>query len=156
MSQPSAGFELPLLLLAGFRGLIDDLHRRLADRGHPEARPVHGFALQAIAAGASTAADLGRALGVSKQAAGKTLERLEAIGYVGRSADDTDARRRNAVLTDAGWDMLRQSAVIFDELRAEWATRIGVAQVQQLEGALREVVGPARLRLDSASWFGSV
>lgn len=154
MEQPP-GFELPILLLAGFRTLIDDLHAELARRGHPQARPVHGFALQAVAAGASTAAELGRAMGVSKQAAGKTIERLEAIGYVSRVSDDADGRRRTAVLTDGGYDMLRSSAAIFDELRSGWQRRLGSQRLLLLEEALREVAGPAGLRLDSAGWFGS-
>lgn len=155
MSQSTPGFELPLLLLAGFRSLIDDLHAELDRQGHPEARPVHGFALQAIAAGASTAAELGRALGVSKQAAGKTIDRLQEIGYVTRTADDADARRRTASLTEAGWDMLNRSAVVFEQLRAAWVDRIGSDRLADLEDDLRAVVGPARLRLDSAGWFGS-
>ncbi len=42
------GFELPMLLFAGFRSIIDELHAELARRGHPDMRPAHGFALQAI------------------------------------------------------------------------------------------------------------
>jgi hypothetical protein len=45
---PAAGYELPLLLFAGFRSVLDDLHAELARRGHPDMRPAHGFALQAI------------------------------------------------------------------------------------------------------------
>jgi len=42
------GFELPLLLFAGFRALIDALHAELAAQGHPGVRPAYGFAMQAI------------------------------------------------------------------------------------------------------------
>ena len=42
------GFELPLLLFAGFRALIDALHAELAVQGHPGVRPAYGFAMQAI------------------------------------------------------------------------------------------------------------
>lgn len=156
MSGPAVGFELPLLLFAGFRSLIDDLHHRLADQGHPEIRPSHGFALQAIGSRDATAADLGRRLGVSKQAAGKTIDRLEELGYVGRSVDAADARRRTVRLTERGWDVLGRSALIFDELRADWSGRVGERRVAELEDVLRTVVGPAAMRLDTAGWFGSV
>jgi len=73
------GFELPMLLFAGFRSIIDELHAELARRGHPDLRPAHGFALQAIGHGGATATETGRRLGVSKQAAGKTIERLEEL-----------------------------------------------------------------------------
>ena len=33
-ADETPGFELPLLLLAGFRTLIDQLHAELATRGH--------------------------------------------------------------------------------------------------------------------------
>ena len=48
MSNDTHGFELPLLLFGGFRSIIDELHAELARRGHPDVRPAHGFALQAI------------------------------------------------------------------------------------------------------------
>ena len=37
------------ILRAG-RAAIDELHRRLAQRGHPDVRPAHGYAFQAIGA----------------------------------------------------------------------------------------------------------
>src|SRR6201992_3955477 len=86
------GFELPLLLLAGFRTLIDQLHRELAARGHPDMRPAHGFAMQAIGLAGTTSTDLGRRLGVSKQAAGKTVARLAERGYAERWADPVGGR----------------------------------------------------------------
>src|SRR5215470_19170962 len=81
------GFELPLRLLLAFRELIDELHAELARRGHGDLRPMHGFVFQAIGADGTTAVDLGRRLGISKQAAGKTIESLERLGYVRRVAD---------------------------------------------------------------------
>lgn len=156
MTPPTtAGFELPLLLLAGFRSLIDDLHAELARQGHPDVRPAHGFALQAIGGGSVTAAELGRQLGVSKQAAGKTIDRLAAGGYVtpdvgpGRG----DARRRAFRLTDEGVDMLRRSAVILGQLQADWDRRTG-GRVGELTQVLRTAVGPAVVRTDAAGWFG--
>ena len=86
------GFELPMLLFAGFRSIIDELHAELACRGHPDLRPAHGFALQALGLGGATAAETGRRLGISKQAAGKTIDRLTELGYVDRSSDDADRR----------------------------------------------------------------
>ncbi|MFF8598869.1 MarR family winged helix-turn-helix transcriptional regulator [Streptomyces sp. NPDC015232] len=153
------GFELPLLLFAGFRTLIERLHAELARQGHPDLRPAHGFALQAIAAGpyGATASDIGRRLGVSKQAAGKTVDRLLALGYAARADDPADARRKLVRLTPHGIDALTRSAAVFDELRADWAARLGPDRVRDLEAALRAVV-PAEttFRLDATSWLGGV
>src|SRR5476649_2044731 len=54
--------------------------------GHPDARPLHGFALQAIGSGSSIS-ELGRRLGVSKQAAAKTASSVVRLGYASRAAD---------------------------------------------------------------------
>ncbi|MET9673612.1 MarR family winged helix-turn-helix transcriptional regulator [Streptomyces sp. NPDC006482] len=150
------GFELPLLLFGGFRTLIDRLHTRLATEGHPDMRPAHGFAMQAVGARGATASDIGRRLGVSKQAAGKTVDRLLALGYAERADDPADARRKLVHLTPRGRDALARSAAIFDELRAEWAATLGADRVRDMEAALRNVV-PAEtaFRLDATSWLGA-
>jgi len=153
MSEPP-GYELPLLLFGGFRTLIDGLHAELARRGHPDLRPSYGFAMQAVGVDGVTASDLGRRLGVSKQAAGKTLDRLAGLGYVERAADPGDARRRVVRLTARGVDALAVSADVFDRLRAEWASAIGARRLAELEADLRAVVDPAALRLDAAGWLG--
>ncbi|MCT2583811.1 MarR family winged helix-turn-helix transcriptional regulator [Actinophytocola gossypii] len=147
------GFELPLLLFAGFRSLIDRLHAELARQGHVDFRPAYGFALQAVGAGA-TASEVARRLGVSKQAAGKTIDRLERLGYVERSADEADARRKLVGLTPAGADVLARSAAIFDELRAEWVRVLGSGRVRDLETSLRTVV-PSGFPLDVPGWLGT-
>lgn len=134
------GFELPLLLLAGFREMVDETHRRLAELGHPDVRAAHGFAMQAIGAGA-TASEVARRLGVSKQAAAKTIERLVELGYVAQSRDPADARRKLLVPTRRGRDMLRHSAAIFEEIRGQWAERIGERRLDRLHEDLARLVG---------------
>jgi len=147
------GYELPFLLFGGFRTLIDRLHAELARQGHPDVRPSYGFAMQAIGVQGATASEVGRRLGVSKQAAGKTVERLEALGYAERADDPDDARRKIVRLTAHGIDALRRSAEIFDQLRAEWAGTVGVERMRALETDLRAVVGVSAFRLDAAGWF---
>jgi DNA-binding MarR family transcriptional regulator len=153
-SSSPPGFELPLRLLLGFRVLIDELHAELARQGHPDVRPLHGFVFQAIGPDGTTAAELGRRLGVSKQAAGKTVDALERLGYVARGNDPRDARRKLIRLTGRGTDCLRRSARIFDDLRASWAETLGEERLRALESDLRRVTPPELLRLDVPGWFG--
>ncbi|MFC4148966.1 MarR family winged helix-turn-helix transcriptional regulator [Micromonospora mangrovi] len=148
------GFVLPLLLLAGFRTLIDDLHAELAAQGHPELRPVHGFVLQAVGVTGTTASELGQRLGVSKQAAGKTVDRLVALGYLERADDPADARRKLVRMTERGLDGLRRSAVLFDQLRDRWAATLGADRVDAIEDDLRRMVPTDVFRLDVPGWFG--
>jgi DNA-binding MarR family transcriptional regulator len=154
MAEAGRGFELPLLLFAGFRGIIDGLHAELARRGHPDMRPSYGFAMQAIGIRGATGTEIGRRLGVSKQAAGKTVDRLEALGYVERADDEHDGRRKLIRLTPRGIDSLTQSAEIFDELRAGWVRTLGEAKVSELESSLRTVVPGPIFPLDVPGWFG--
>ncbi|MFJ3280961.1 MarR family transcriptional regulator [Streptomyces halstedii] len=151
--NPGTGFELPLLLFAGFRSIVDRLHEDLAERGHPEVRPAYGFALQAIGREGASASDLGRRLGVSKQAAGKTVEKLEALGYVERVDDPEDGRRKLARLTARGTDVLVGSAEGFDRLRAEWVRILGAQRVAALEADLRTMAPAGAFRLDAEGWF---
>lgn len=155
MSSDPPGFELPLLLLLGFRVLIDELHAELARQGHPEMRPMHGFVMQAIGRG-TTAVDLGRTLGVSKQAAGKTIETLERAGYVERAVDPADTRRKLVRLTPHGLDALSRSARVFDTLRRRWADELGEERLRALEADLRKVTPPDLFRLDTPGWFGTL
>jgi len=153
MSSDPPGFELPLRLLFGFRSLIDELHAELADQGHPGLRPMHGFVFQAIGRHGTTAVELGHTLGVSKQAAGKTIDALERLGYVHRERDPDDGRRMLVRLTDRGIDCLAKSARIFDQLRAQWAETLGVQRLRALEEDLRKVASPESARLDLPGWF---
>jgi DNA-binding MarR family transcriptional regulator len=147
-------FELPLLLFGGFRSLIDKLHAELARQGHVDMRPAYGFAMQAIGRDGVTATDIGRRLGVSKQAAGKTVDRLVELGYAERGDDESDGRRKVVRLTGHGVDALARSARIFEDLRAGWAATLGPKRLADLETALRAVVPLDGIRLDAASWFG--
>ncbi|MFJ9677256.1 MarR family winged helix-turn-helix transcriptional regulator [Streptomyces sp. NPDC101194] len=153
-ASAGAGFELPLLMFAGFRSIIDELHRELAERGHPDVRPAHGFALQAVGRDGATASEVGRRLGVSKQAAGKTVEKLEGLGYVERVDDPRDGRRKLVRLTARGVDVLVASAEGFDRLRAEWVRVLGEGRVRALEDDLRTMAPAGVFRLDVPGWFG--
>jgi DNA-binding MarR family transcriptional regulator len=155
MSTDPPGFELALRLFLGFRVLIDELHAELARQGHPELRPLHGFVFQAIGPDGTTAAELGRRLGVSKQAAGKTIDSLARLGYVARGRDPRDARRKVVHLTDRGRDSLARSARIFDQLRAGWAARLGPERLRAMEEDLRSVTPAEVWRLDMPGWFGA-
>lgn len=153
MSNHPPPFELPMRLLLGFRVLIDDLHAELARQGHPDLRPMHGFVLQAIGEDGTVAVDLGRRLGISKQAAGKMIDGLERLGYVERFRDPGDARRRVVRVSERGVDSLVRSARILERLHAGWAERLGPERLRALEDDLRRVTPVDALRVDVPGWF---
>lgn len=154
-STGSPGADLALGLLGAFRAIVDDVHADLARSGHPDARPVHGFALQALGPDGATAAELGARLGVSKQAAGKTIDRLAERGYVERATDRHDARRKIVTITAGGRDLMRESAAAFDRALAARTGTLGAERMDALLSALRALEPAGSARLDLAGWLGS-
>jgi DNA-binding MarR family transcriptional regulator len=148
-----SGADLALLLLGGFRVLVDDAVLELAERGYEDVRPVHDFAMRAIAAGADNASELGRRLSVSKQAAAKTVAVLEERGYVARSADPLDARRKRLEVTALGFDVMEVGEAVFDELRDKWKRKIGAKQLERLESDLVALVGVSPVNVESPGWI---
>jgi DNA-binding MarR family transcriptional regulator len=154
MTADRFGFELPLLLAAAFRTLIDGLHDQLAARGHPDARPVHAFALQAIGPDGATVSELGRRLGVSKQAAAKTAASLERRTYVIRQQHPMDARAIQLRRSPRGEELLWLSAEIFEQLRTDWKRELGDKRVRALEDDLERLAGAAATKLgDLPGWL---
>ncbi len=148
-----SGADLALLLLGGFRRLADAATEELARRGHPDVRPVHDFAMRAIAAGADSASDLARRLSVAKQSAAKTIAVLQERGWVTREPDPRDARRKRLQVTPLGFEVMRQGEAVFDDLRAQWEQQIGAAELAELEDRLSKLVGPVAIRFDTPGWI---
>ncbi|UGQ13101.1 MarR family winged helix-turn-helix transcriptional regulator [Yinghuangia sp. ASG 101] len=154
MTEQPPGFVLPLRLIMAFRAIVDEVHAELADQGHPDVRPLFGFVFQAIGPHGTTAADLARALGVSKQAAGKTIATLADLGYVAVSPDPGDARRKLVNLTPHGVDCLVRTNRAFDAIRDRWVDRLGAERVRALDADLGRMAPGDVFRLDMPGWFG--
>ncbi len=148
-----SGANLALLLLGGFRALAEAGSAELAARGFERIRPIHDFAMHSILAGADTTSELARQLGVSKQAAAKTVAFLEAEGYVTSDADPRDSRRRRLQITDAGHALMLTGQQVFDELRDRWAERIGAGELDRVEAALVDLGVALPTRLDAPGWL---
>ncbi|MEU4564136.1 MarR family winged helix-turn-helix transcriptional regulator [Actinoplanes sp. NPDC023936] len=147
-----SGADLALLLLGGFRALVDAAIDELARRGHEDVRPVHDFAMRAIAAGADSASALGRHLSVTKQSAARTIAVLQERGYVASETDPRDARRKRLQVTPLGFEVMRQGEAIFDELRERWRQQIGAAELETVEKHLTALVGVRPVRFDTPGW----
>jgi DNA-binding MarR family transcriptional regulator len=148
-----SGADLALLLLGGFRSLVDTAIIELARRGFKDIRPVHDFAMRAISAGAGNASELARSMSVSKQAAAKTIAVLQERGYVRRDDDPLDGRRKQLHVTPLGRRVLREGEAIFDELRTQWEKQIGSPQLERLETTLKKLVGVLPERFDVPGWM---
>jgi DNA-binding MarR family transcriptional regulator len=141
----SQGATLALLLLSGFRQLAGDATAELSRRGFPGITVTNEFAMRAIAGGAGNASELGRRLGLTKQAAAKTIATLEQRGYVERVADPTDARCMLVTVTPRGQQAMREGEEIMEGLRTVWSKKIGQDELVRLERTLVTLVGPSML-----------
>jgi DNA-binding MarR family transcriptional regulator len=147
-----SGADLALLLLGGYRRLVDTAVAELAERGFEDFRPVHDFAMRAIASGADNASELGRRLSVSKQAAAKTIAVLVERGYVARDIDPGDARRKRLEVTQLGFEAMREGEAIFDRLRDVWSRRLAEGELERLEANLTTLVGDSAVQIDTPGW----
>ncbi|MEO5805703.1 MarR family winged helix-turn-helix transcriptional regulator [Devosia sp.] len=105
--------------------------------------------MRAIVAGAGNASELARRLSVTKQAAAKTIAVLQERGYVGRTEDAHDARRKLLQVTPLGYKMLAEGEAVFEELRTQWERQIGVDELARLEASLVALVGAAPIKFDA-------
>jgi DNA-binding MarR family transcriptional regulator len=147
-----SGADLALLLLGGYRLLVDAATSELAAVGYEDFKPVHEFALRAIVAGADSASDLGRRTSVSKQAAAKTIAILIERGYVVSMADPGDARRKRLQVTGLGVQVMTRGEAILESSRNKWEQQIGATELANLEARLAELVGDAAIRIDAPGW----
>jgi hypothetical protein len=49
--------------------------------------------------------------------------------------------------------VLRQGEAIFDELRDQWAQRIGAAELERIENHLTALIGVQPVRFDTPGWI---
>src|SRR5262245_41059466 len=118
------------------RSLVDDLHLQLAERGWGDARPAYGFVLLAARKGSPSVTEVAGLEGITKQAASKLVDSMEAGGYVTRTSGTGDQRRRPIVLTAQGRRFLATVEEIYGDLEAEWSGVIGREQVEAMRSGL--------------------
>lgn len=140
MSESRKPVPLARLLAVSYRLLIDGLHQRLRDEGWNDVRPAYGFVLLATRDRSTSSTELASLLGVTKQAASKILDPMDAAGYVRRSVDPEDARVKIVELAPRGQELLTAVERIYQEIEAEWGAAIGTAAVELTRKHLTEIV----------------
>jgi len=90
----------------------------LAARGHA-VRPGLGFLIQHLIVQPRTATELAQLMGVSQQAASKSVKELLALGYVEHLPSPSDARWRLVQLSEAGWDLIGATRTLRGEVAAD-------------------------------------
>jgi|SRR5829696_5466327 len=129
--------DLDLPTLAALAGSAANQHllRRLRNNGYAGVRTSHGYVIQNLIDESPTVGELADRLGVTQQAASKTVVEMERLGLVARAPDPADSRVRRVTLTSQGHALLGAGRAA----RAELEQAVG-ADVGDLRAARRALV----------------
>jgi DNA-binding MarR family transcriptional regulator len=134
--------EADLSLAALFAGwaLADVVQRRLAEEGYADVRFADGLVFQHLIGGPRAIGALAERLGVSQQAASKSVADLERRGYVRRVPDPSDGRARLAALTERGEAVVGAARRHRAALAGELAHEHGAERVEDARKLLLDVL----------------
>lgn len=133
---PGLGMLAARLLFA----VQDELYRRLADAGYHDLRPRHGIVLAYLDDQGSRATELAALSGRHKQLIGRTVDELEALGYVTRAPDPSDRRAKLVVPTPRGRAVMGLSDQIMDDISARAAQAVGADAYDQFRTTLQHLI----------------
>jgi DNA-binding MarR family transcriptional regulator len=122
----------------------DELYRRLGDAGYRDLRPRHGVVLAYLDERGSRATELAALSGRHKQLVGRTIDELEALGYVTRSPDPADRRAKLVVPTPRGRAVMHLSDQIMTDIGQRGAAAVGADAYGQFRRTLQRLVNELR------------
>lgn len=125
---------------------------RLHQRGHRLIRPSHSAVFSNLGLGAVRVTELAERARVTQQAMGKMLKELERIGYIVRAEDSEDKRAKKITLTERGKQLVKDSMLIVEEVRQEYAEKTGEQALADLERQLAECIQKIDLEYLPESW----
>lgn len=127
---------LARLFAIAFRSLLERVHERLAEKGYHDVGSGFGYVLLAARERPLTGNEVATLMGVSKQAASKLIDAMEAARYLERRDHPEDARAKLLRITPQGKRLLNTVEGIYQELEAEWAQVIGAGELGRLRSNL--------------------
>jgi DNA-binding MarR family transcriptional regulator len=128
---------------------LDELHAELHANGHPTLRPVHGYALNAVTNGHTTASSIAPLLAMTKQGAARVVQHLVDEGYLeyDRNGMSGDARSKPLVLTARGREVVALSVTVQERIEQRWVGIVGERQMSTARRALEDAVRHGRVDL---------
>ena len=135
-SLDPASIDLPTLTALAGASANEYLLARVRGAGHESIRMSHGYVFQHLIGGSPTVSELAEALGVTQQAASKSVLELEKLGYVERRPDPADSRVRFIALTAKGRAVIARGRAARAKLEADLAAEIGLRAMAQARRAM--------------------
>jgi DNA-binding MarR family transcriptional regulator len=131
--------NLGLLLREPYLLGLEELHRRIAQHGHPEVRAPHGNVFGFLDDTGNQVSELARRAQITKQSMAELVAHLERQGYVERVPDPNDRRAKLVRATDRGREVYAVAREAISEIEREWTARLGAAKMRQLRELLQEL-----------------
>jgi DNA-binding MarR family transcriptional regulator len=119
--------DFALLVVGAARPVAERLNRAVERAGVDDMRSPYGFVIRALAAAPLGLTELADRLGVTKQAAIKVVDEMQARGFLVRRPNPADRRAKVLALTEKG-EAVRAAAL---------------AESRRMERELREDLGDA-------------
>jgi DNA-binding MarR family transcriptional regulator len=135
----SSRVNLGLLLREPYRIANEELHRRIAERGHDAVRAPHGNVFAFLDAGGTQVSELARRAQVTKQSMAELVAHLERHGYVERVPDPADRRAKLVRATPRGREVYAIARAAIAEIERDWTARLGAAKMRRLRALLKEL-----------------
>jgi DNA-binding MarR family transcriptional regulator len=143
MDQPEEALRtssLAALMRAARSTYAEAVRGPLAESGFEDIPRDGVFALSAIGLTEVSGGQLGRWLGVSKQAVSQLLDTLVLRGYVERSIDPADRRRMRLTLTDRGTQVAALCRKAVERVEHRVAEIVGAAYVEHTRATLLALI----------------
>jgi DNA-binding MarR family transcriptional regulator len=131
--------NLGLLLREPFRIGSEELHRRIAERGHPEIRAPHGDVFGFLDDGGTQVSELARRAQITKQSMAELVAHLERHGYVERVPDPVDRRAKLVRATARGREVYASAREVIAEIEREWTALLGARNMRRLRELLQQL-----------------
>jgi DNA-binding MarR family transcriptional regulator len=133
--------QLDIVVLAQVAGQALALETERRAGGDAEPLPArYGFVFQHLVDGPRSISELAQRLGVTQQAASKTVGEMEAAGLLARGTDPEDARVRRVALSAEGRRAIDAARGARAALAAELEDRLGTRRLVALRRALLEAL----------------
>jgi len=128
--------DLAILVVGAARVVADRLNDAVEQAGIEDMRTPFGFVIRALADRDRTLTEVADLLGVSKQAAIKVVDEMEARGFLERHPDRDDRRVKVLRLTDKGREVRRTALAASRAMERELRQALGDAEVDGLRHGL--------------------
>ena len=131
--------NLAILLREPFLAGNELLHRRFAERGHPEVRPPHGNVFPYLDDEGTRVSTLAERAQITKQSMAELVAHLERHGYVERTPDPGDRRAKLVRATARGDEVYAIAQEFVEEMEADWTRQLGADDMRRLRELLERL-----------------